>query len=362
LSSWRRERGPQLKNCLKTLQAAFSEAPPVVAKTQTPVAGPPSNSYTPPAAQNLPYPTGNSPYPVGNTSNNPYPVHNAYQPVQNAHQPYMPNPMAQHRPSINHNTIPSYPGAQGNNLPPYPGTNLPSYPGTNTTPYNQPATQAPQRPPQPANFENAANPRNSQNLYNAQPVLNPRQPSVDQTLLIDSQKEYQIERINNYLVAQGDELMKNTSDEISTLDQTKNGLKAREASLNQHFNSMRTEKVDLETKIAQLESVISVKQEEVNKLTKNIDEGINPDEIIQASTPLERQILKCHSEDLAISDAVYYLNSALQRDLLDVDQFLREVRKLGRKQIESDDQESEASWWFEFNVECQNMQFVKKII
>jgi len=128
--------------------------------------------------------------------------------------------------------------------------------------------------------------------------------------------------------------MKNTSDEISTLEQTKNGLKAREASLNQHFDAMRTEKVDLETKIAQLESVISVKEAEVNKLTKNIDEGISPDEIIQASTPLERQILKCHSEDLAISDAVYYLNSALQRDLLDVDQFLREVRKLGRKQFQ----------------------------
>merc|ERR1711981_873569 len=34
LSSWRRDSYPQLTNCLKTLQSAFGEAPPVVARTQ----------------------------------------------------------------------------------------------------------------------------------------------------------------------------------------------------------------------------------------------------------------------------------------------------------------------------------------
>ena len=267
--------------------------------------GPPSNSYRPPthntASNPLPYPTGNSPYPVGNTMA--YPGYNA--------NPYSSNARNSQLPPYPGTNLPPYPGGSGTNLPPYPSSNLP-----------------PQRPAPPvvstaSSFEHSARPTNYNN-----------QSSIDNSLLVDSQKEYQIERINNYLVAQGDEIRKNTTDEIKTLTESKEGLEQRERLLNEHFISMKNEKAELETKIAKLDSIISIKEEEVEKVNKNISEGINPDEIIQANTPLERQILKSHSEDLAISDAVYYLNSALQRDLLDVDQFLREVRKLGRKQFQ----------------------------
>ena len=54
---------------------------------------------------------------------------------------------------------------------------------------------------------------------------------------------------------------------------------------------------------------------------------------ILPKTPLERQIFKNHSEDLAIQDLLYELGQGLRKDIIDSSTFTKEVRKLGRKQF-----------------------------
>jgi len=275
IADWRKTRGASLDQVLAHLQAAFGEAPPVVAKRQQQPVGPPSSVYRPPNLVNS-QSVNSTPYPVGGPG---YPMPMPY--GQNAYPGGYPNPQA--------------------NTNPYgsPMQHLPSYT----------ESVRPNRPP---------------------PPQMQSQSSIDPDII----KNSQIERINNILIAQSGQIETTTNNDIQTLSATQEKLREGEKNLNQQFIDMRNEKMDLETKIQQLESVLIEKQAEVAKMEEYSNSEINPDEIIQANTPLERQILKCHSEDLAISDALYYLNSALQKDQIDVDQFLREVRKMGRKQFQ----------------------------
>ena len=54
---------------------------------------------------------------------------------------------------------------------------------------------------------------------------------------------------------------------------------------------------------------------------------------LEPTTPLHRQIANSCSEERAITDAIYCLGEALNRDRIGCDEYLKLVRELSRKQF-----------------------------
>lgn len=64
------------------------------------------------------------------------------------------------------------------------------------------------------------------------------------------------------------------------------------------------------------------------------DAQLDIDTAIEAKMPLHRQLLKHFLEDNTIEDSIYYLGEALKKsDQLNLDTYLKHVRKLSRKQF-----------------------------
>ena len=78
--------------------------------------------------------------------------------------------------------------------------------------------------------------------------------------------------------------------------------------------------------------------QELKKEEDNMKEALNeaeklPEDAVSATTPLYRQLVNAHAEELAVSEAIYYLGEALKQEIIDCDVFLRQVRKMARKQF-----------------------------
>ena len=54
---------------------------------------------------------------------------------------------------------------------------------------------------------------------------------------------------------------------------------------------------------------------------------------LEPAAPLHRQIANSCSEERAITDAIYFLGEALNRDRIGCDEYLKLVRELSRKQF-----------------------------
>jgi ESCRT-I complex subunit TSG101 len=61
---------------------------------------------------------------------------------------------------------------------------------------------------------------------------------------------------------------------------------------------------------------------------------INPQDIIQPSNPIYKQIFNAHAREQALEDSIYHMNKALSRGTIDCDTFLRYVRIFAREQFE----------------------------
>jgi ESCRT-I complex subunit TSG101 len=64
--------------------------------------------------------------------------------------------------------------------------------------------------------------------------------------------------------------------------------------------------------------------------------SVDPDELLQPFDNLSKQIVNLHSRQLAIEDAMYYLERALassKNNSIDTATFLREIRSLAREQF-----------------------------
>lgn len=96
---------------------------------------------------------------------------------------------------------------------------------------------------------------------------------------------------------------------------------------------METESVELSETKRLLEEKNNQFQDLISKLESS--QGTPPDieEAFGPIEPLYKQLLNAYAEENAVTDAIYYLSEGLQKGVLDLDQFLKHIRDLSRRQF-----------------------------
>ena len=298
ISNWastKGERGENLAACIDDISKIFSKKPPCSQKSSSAQQGanPYNQSYQ--AYQQQQNPTqrpnsnnNNCPYPTMQTQNGGIPQPGGYQ----AYGSYGSTASVQGPPTYNYQgptTTSSGPG--------YPTNNLPSY--------GQPAQ--PKRPPPP----------------------NPSDSYIKKQSLISN--------ANDILKASALQAREMEQKEIKNMQEILKNLQNNKLSIEDKLNEVMTEqdkiKTMMEVMTPKYESQKTLLAEKEANQSNNQSDSIPVDELIKAKTPLERQIFDCHCQDLAIQDTIYELSKGLRNDIIDPTTFVKEVRKLGRKQF-----------------------------
>ncbi|KAL4368119.1 hypothetical protein GQ457_05G033210 [Hibiscus cannabinus] len=114
-------------------------------------------------------------------------------------------------------------------------------------------------------------------------------------------------------------------------------LRRREEETNKGLKEMQDEKEALEQQlqfVSMNTDVLDCWIRDNEGKTKNIGKNnANVDEMIHCIDVLSKQMLDCTAADLAIEDAVYSLDKAVQNGAVSFDQYLRNVRLLSREQF-----------------------------
>lgn len=114
---------------------------------------------------------------------------------------------------------------------------------------------------------------------------------------------------------------------------------AKQARLQQGQTAIRVAMNDLRDQKSALEkhqSTASAKCEALERWSCEQEAAgarVEPDDLIVANDVNSKQMVELVSESAAIEDALYYLDRALSQGAIDVETFLREVRKLARRQF-----------------------------
>ncbi|ODM88549.1 hypothetical protein Ocin01_18133 [Orchesella cincta] len=102
--------------------------------------------------------------------------------------------------------------------------------------------------------------------------------------------------------------------------------------LERMVKDLNEEKANLERSMELCRKESRELEEEINR-AKEIENEPDIDSAIVPPTPLYRQIVDSFVKDLAMADIIYYLGEALTNGKMDVDQFLKYVRQIARKQF-----------------------------
>jgi len=293
LTEW--NQGPSssksdLQQLIEQLRIIFGQVSPVYAKSSQPPARP---TYSHPSSQPVPHGGMGMPQPGG------YPVY------PNAHSQY---------PTSHHNT-------------PYPVTSTPfTSHGTSMSPYGgnpspYPATSTPYPTPKDSTPYPAAIPSQNQLAQRQGSVIDER--TVRMSLLTTAEDKLK-QRIR--------EVFEMGRIEQDQLQVTKTELESGNKALTGMIEKMRNEQVNLESNITILEQKNNEINDTLEKL-QNDSENMNIDEAVVTTTPLYNQILDIFAEESAIEDALYYLSEGLRREAVELDVYLKSVRKMSRRQF-----------------------------
>jgi len=88
----------------------------------------------------------------------------------------------------------------------------------------------------------------------------------------------------------------------------------------------------LEQNIEACQKECSILDDKILKSATEDNTG-NIDDAIQTTAPLYKQIVNTVAEEAALEDTIYYLGDALRKEKMDLDQYLRTVRQLSRRQF-----------------------------
>ncbi|EFO20228.1 hypothetical protein LOAG_08265 [Loa loa] len=119
--------------------------------------------------------------------------------------------------------------------------------------------------------------------------------------------------------------------ELASIRQTHADLRAGQQKLKVIVENLTQEQKRMEDALI----VYQEKKAEISSLLSTSSPGkiVEIDQVIDACTPLHRQLLSCYVYDCAIDDAIYFLGQALSRGRISLTNYLKEVRQLSRRQF-----------------------------
>mmetsp|Transcript_15351 Transcript_15351/g.25028 ORF Transcript_15351/g.25028 Transcript_15351/m.25028 type:complete len:460 (-) Transcript_15351:27-1406(-) len=294
LNQWNPSRS-NLTGLINTCKSVFSNFPPVHARAPNSTPAPPPQQKAPPAYGQVAQPSPGYP---GST------------PVASGYPGSTP-------------TASGYPGSTP--ASPYPTGSSAGYPaGTPPPPAYASAagsTPYPSSSPPPVAKRSSEDIRREEEEKKAS-----KEKACRQAVAIKLQEKYRTFRESMKVELQ---------QEMNTQKKLEEGQKILEGGickLDDQKKEFETAINELTAKQAQLESWL----EEYGRADTNGDSAVaemNLDEAIVPADALSRQLFDCVAETSAIDDILYHLDRALSNDAITLDAFLKEVRKLARKQF-----------------------------
>ncbi|KAK6748217.1 hypothetical protein RB195_001065 [Necator americanus] len=278
LNEWRFP-GYDLNGLLQVMAMVFQEKCPVFAKSSS------SSTSTP-----TPTPTTSQPTPSYPT---PYPSANPSMPVPYPTPPSMPYP----------------------SQTPYPTSNNQFGSAYMNTPYPQPSVATRTPPPIPAPPKSSA--------------------TSSGTLQPEHIRASILSALEDKLKMRLREKIGTAHAEITSIRETQSELQAGQRNLRRMID-------ELEKQQKLLESYIFAHQDKKEELSRTLAEcgedndenkTLDIDSAIDAATPLHRQVLTNYANDLACDDVIYALGQALKEKKISVQEYLRCVRDVSRKQF-----------------------------
>ena len=177
--------------------------------------------------------------------------------------------------------------------------------------------------------------------YPGYPPVNPSFPSVASpssssnfaTVSEDHIKASLISAIEEQVRKKTNDQVSQKEAEIEVLRNTCSDLEKGKEKLGEMISRMETDLVV----IAEAKRLLSEKNRQFSEVISKLDspgaEKPNVEESFGPLEPLYKQLLNAYAEENAITDAMHYLLEALQKGVIDLDQFLKHTRELSRKQF-----------------------------
>jgi ESCRT-I complex subunit TSG101 len=306
LTEWKHPNS-DLYMLINFMTIRFSEQTPLFAKVNgsRQVINPSNSTPNFGGANPLPYPTDSRP---------PYPMPNTFT-----------------------SSMPSYPGANissgygydqtataQSNLPPYPSATSSVYPPTSNNPY-YPMNNNPQ-------IKSASSSSmGGQARISSQPMQNNNTSYQDDTIKPEYYRMSLISAIQDKLRVKYNENVEAKLAEIDSLKRVNEDLKRSQSYLDDLINDARNETSSIESVTEQLKIKSSEMTENLNRIQHR--DKANIEDAIVTPMPLYRQILQLYAEELSIQDLIYYLSEGLSRNSVSLENFLKQIRLLTRKQF-----------------------------
>lgn len=311
ISEWRHPNS-DLYTLLNCMAFKFAEETPLYSKMSRPtssIASPGTASVTV-QSNTTPYPTSYNqpssmpPYPLDSFPMRPtYPAQVTSSFPINAYQSYV-DP-----------TIPSY-GSSSQ----FPNTNRPYYPMTS--------------PPQPMSHLKSGS---SSTIGQTRPAYNPMNPSANTSLYSDDTIKPEHYRMSLISAVQ-DKLRHKFADvydekmaEIDSLKRVRNDLEQSKQSLNILINDAENESLNIKQLTDELKSRRVQLNEGINRMQHR--DKANIEDAVVTPMPLYRQILQLFAEEMSIQDLVFYLSEGLTHKTISLENYLKQIRMLSRKQF-----------------------------
>ncbi|KAF6144379.1 hypothetical protein GIB67_024606 [Kingdonia uniflora] len=189
----------------------------------------------------------------------------------------------------------------------------------------------------------SASPSPRLNAHSGNPVIPPYGvrplPSSQRPTMDDPNEVYKKNAINKLLESlHGDVavLRKNREAEMEGLFGAQSVLRQKQEQLSRGLKEMQDEKEGLEQQLQMVLMNTDVLEAWLrdNEGKTGVSKGsFGVDEVFQPCDVMSKQTLECTASDLAIEDAIYSLDKAIQEGSIPADQYLKSIRSLSREQF-----------------------------
>lgn len=204
--------------------------------------------------------------------------------------------------------------------------------------YSQRVQNPNPNPSPPINSSASINSSNYGSAMQQQPPPRAYPQSPYRTQSEDAAEVYKRNAVNKIVeMVHGDviEMRKAREVEMEGLFSAQAVLRRREEELNQGLKGMQEEKERLEQQLQVVlmnTDILDSWVKENKEKTKNLG-NVDVDNAFNCSDVLSKQMMDSTAADLAIEDAVYALDKAVQEGAVPFDQYLRNIRLLSREQF-----------------------------